>query len=97
MVGLDPLVQLADSFFQRDLGPESQTGMDLVEGDAVVPLVAIVHMRDFHMRHDAGYQLGDIRQAVIQIVVAHVEDLASHDRRLSFHAKHECARSIADV
>src|SRR6266850_1006597 len=97
MVGLDPLVQLANSFFERDLGPEPQAGMDLVEGDAVVPLVTIVDVGDLNMRHNARYLFGNLSQAVIQVVVSDIEDLTCHDRRFGFKAKHKCARSIVDM
>jgi len=72
--------------------------MDLVEGDAVVPLVTIVDVCNFNMRHNAGYQFGDVSQAV---------DSGCSRRRLkispattagsSLHAKHECSRSIVDM
>ena len=71
--------------------------MDLVEGDAVVPLVAVVDVRDFNMRHNAGYKLGNFGQAMVEVVVADVEDLAGHDRGFSFHAHHKCARRVPDV
>src|SRR5712671_7169558 len=71
--------------------------MDLVKGDAVVPLVAVVDVCNFNMRHNAGYLLRDLSQSVVEVIVADVEDLAGYNRRFSLHAEHKRARSIPDM
>src|SRR5437588_8735804 len=95
-IGSDRRGDLTDTCSDRILGHESQTGSDLREAHAVISgiddLVLSEDLGVANLAHDCG---GEILDAVVEVVPAHVEDLTRYLSGRRLQSQHERSSCIA--